>query len=115
MESRLHDVEQILKEKDDNHAKAMAEVVENATANYAVLEKKHHETINLMKDAKEKARTEAELKAKMEAEVVNLKEKVRLLEAKCIKSIGLAWEEGKQAGQQELMDQVRTNFQGVFN
>ena len=115
MESRLHDVEQILKVKDDNHTKAMAEVLENATTNYAVLEKKHHKIINLIKDAKEKARTEAELKAKMEAEVVELKEKVRLLEAECIKSIGLAWEEGKQAGQQELMDQVRTDFQGVFN
>jgi hypothetical protein len=31
MESRVYDLEEILKEKDDDHAKAMAEVVENAT------------------------------------------------------------------------------------
>jgi hypothetical protein len=47
-----------------------------------------------MKDAEEKARTEAEQKAKFEAEVAELKEKVRLLEAECVKSIGLARDKG---------------------
>ena len=100
----MHNVEEILKAKDANQAKAVAEVVDNATANYAALEKKHHETINLMKDVEEKAKSEAEQKEKAEAEVAELKEKIRLLEAECIKSIGLAREEGKQVGQQEMMD-----------
>ena len=43
-----------------------------------------------MKDAEEEARTEAELKAKMEAKVVELREKVRLFETECIQSIAQA-------------------------
>uniref|UniRef100_A0A2N9EQ94 Uncharacterized protein n=1 Tax=Fagus sylvatica TaxID=28930 RepID=A0A2N9EQ94_FAGSY len=53
-------------------------------------------TIQKMKDAEEKARAEAELKAKMEAKVVKLQGKVRLLESECIQSISQAREEGKQ-------------------
>uniref|UniRef100_A0A2N9IWY1 Uncharacterized protein n=1 Tax=Fagus sylvatica TaxID=28930 RepID=A0A2N9IWY1_FAGSY len=105
MESRVFDLEGILKKKDVEHAKAMAEVVENAITNYGKLEREHHNAINKMKDAEEKARTEAEQKAKFEAEVFELKERVKLLEAECIQSISLAREEGKQARQQELLDQ----------
>ena len=119
MESRIYDLDKIIKDKDDDHAKAMVEVVEDNTTNYKKLEKEHHDIINKMKDAEEKARAKAELRSKSEVEVAKLKEKVRLLEAQCVKSIGLAREEGikegKQAGQQELLDQVRTDFQGVFN
>jgi hypothetical protein len=72
-----------------------------------------------LKDAEEKARIEAEQKAKAKAEAVELNEKVKLLEAECLRSIGLAREEGiqegKKVGQEELMEQVRTDFQGVFN
>jgi hypothetical protein len=104
MESRVLDVENALKAKDSDHVKAMAEVEENATTEYGKLEQEHHNMINKMKDAEDKARTEVELRAKLEAEVSELREKV-----------DLAREEGKQAGQQELMDQVKTDFQGVFN
>jgi hypothetical protein len=68
-------------------------------------------TIQKMKDAEEKARAEAELKAKMEAKVVKLQGKVRLLESECIQSIGQAREEGKQ----EVRAEVTAEFQGVFN
>ena len=119
MESRIYDLDKIIKDKDDDHAKAMAEVVEDNTTNYKKLEKEHHDIINKMKDVEEKARAEAKLRSKSEAEVAELKEKVSLLDAECVKSIGLAREEGikegKQVGQQELLDQVRTDFQGVFN
>ena len=91
-------MDKIIKDKDDDHAKAMADVMEDSTASYKKLEQEHHNTINKMKDAKEKARVKAELKSKSEAEVAELKEKVRLLEAECVKSIGLAWEEGIQEG-----------------
>jgi hypothetical protein len=119
MESRVQDVEEALKGKEAEHNEAVAEVLEEATANYKKLEMEHHDTINKMKDAEEKASAEVELKARFEAEVVQLKDKVKLLEAECVRLIGLAREEriqeGKKAGQEEMMDQVRTNFQGVFN
>ena len=108
MESWIYDLDKIITDKDDDHAKAMADVVEESTANYKKLEKEHHDTINKMKDAEEKAKAEAELRSKSEAEVVDLKEKVRLLEAECVKSISLAQEEGlqegKQVGQQEVLE-----------
>ncbi len=119
MEPRIYDLEEILKGKDEKHAKAMAEMVEDATTSYKKLEHEHHNNINRMKDAEEKARTEAKQKAKAEAKAADLKEKVKLLEVECVKSIGLAREEGIQEGkkvrQEEMMDQVRTDFQGVFN
>ena len=64
-----------------------------------------------MKEAEERAKTEAEQRAKMEAEVALLQEKVKLLEAECIQSIGKAREEGKQ----EVMAEVKAQLQGVFN
>jgi hypothetical protein len=60
MESWVYDIENALRVKDNDHAKAMAEVVEDATTNYKKLEQEHHNAINNMKDAEEKARTEAE-------------------------------------------------------
>lgn len=41
-----------------------------------------------MKKVEEKATTEAEQKAKVEAEVAKLQEKIKLLESECIQSIG---------------------------
>jgi hypothetical protein len=64
-----------------------------------------------MKAAKERARTEAEQKVKMEVELTQLQEKVRKLEAECIQSIGKAREEGKQ----EVLGEVKAQLQGVFN
>jgi hypothetical protein len=119
MESRVHDLDKAIIDKDEEHSKAMADVVAESIANYKRLEKEHHDTINKMKDAEEKARAKAEMRSKSKAEVSELKEKIRLLEAECIKSIGLAREEGiqvgKKAGQEEVLDQVKTDFQGVFN
>uniref|UniRef100_A0A2N9EYR4 Uncharacterized protein n=1 Tax=Fagus sylvatica TaxID=28930 RepID=A0A2N9EYR4_FAGSY len=74
MESRVYDLEKDLKRKEAEHTKAMA------------------------KDTEEKAKVEAKLNAKMDAEVAKLREKMRLLEAECIKSIGKAREEGKLEG-----------------
>jgi nicotinate-nucleotide pyrophosphorylase len=74
----------------------MAEVMENATANYTALEQEHFKALHNMKEAEEKAKTEAEQKAKMEAEVAQLQEKFRFLKAECIQSIGKAQEEGSK-------------------
>uniref|UniRef100_A0A2N9H8Q0 non-specific serine/threonine protein kinase n=2 Tax=Fagus sylvatica TaxID=28930 RepID=A0A2N9H8Q0_FAGSY len=67
-----------LKEKEAEHVKAIAVVMENATANYTSLEQEHQKAIHNMKEAEEQARTEAEQKAKMAAEVAELQEKVKL-------------------------------------
>jgi hypothetical protein len=84
MESRAFELTKRLKEKEAEHVKAIAMVMENATANYTSLEQEHQKAIHNMKEAEEQARTEAEQKAKMAAEVAELQEKVRLLEAECI-------------------------------
>ena len=119
MEYRTFELTKRFKEKEAEHIKAMVEVTKSATANYAVLEKEHHQIIHKMKDAEEEARTEAELKAKMEAKVVELREKVRLFETECIQSIAQAWEEGKlegkQEGKQEVFIEVKAKLQRVFN
>ena len=111
MESRVFDLEKDLKGKEAEHTKAMVEVMESVTANYATLEQEHLKTVNKMKDAKEKARAKAKHKAEMEAELTQLQEKVKKLEAECIQSIGEAREEGKF----EVLSEVKAELQGVFN
>jgi hypothetical protein len=69
MESRVFQPNKRLKDKEAEHIKAMAEVMESATANYTVLEKEHFTAVQNMKEAEEKAKTEIEQKAKIEAEV----------------------------------------------
>ena len=110
MEARVFHFHERMKEKEAEHTKALAEVMESATANYATLEKEHFNAINNMKAAKERARTEAEQKVKMEVELTQLQEKVRKLEAECIQSIGEAQEEGKQ----DVLGEVKAQLQGVF-
>jgi hypothetical protein len=111
MESRVFCLNERLRDKEAEHNKALAEVMESATTNYTALEKEHFKALNNMKEAKERARIEAEQKAKMEAKVSQLREKVKNLKAKCIQSIDMAQEEGKQ----EVMGKVRAQLQGVFN
>jgi hypothetical protein len=93
------------------HDKVMSDVLANAAKNYGDLEKKHFETITLMKEAKEKARTESERRTKIEADLVQLQEKVKNLEAECVRSIGEAREDGKwegnQEGKQEVLNEVK--------
>ncbi len=73
----------------------------NAAKDFGDLEKKHFETITLMKEAEDKARSESEQRLKLEAELSQLQEKVRKLEAECVHSIGEAMENGKNEGKQE--------------
>ena len=97
----------------------MSDVLADAANNYGTLEKKHFETINAMKVAKEKARTESKQRAKIEAELIQLQEKVKNLEAECVRSIGKAREdgkrEGKQEGKQEVLGEVKDQIQRVYN
>ncbi len=111
MESRVFSLNERLRDKEAEHNKVVAEVMEKATANYKALEQEHFKTLTNMKEAEEKARTEAAQKTQIEAEVIQLCEKVRNLEAKCIQLIDKAREEGKQ----EVMGEVKAQLQGVFN
>ena len=101
------------------HDKVMSDVLANAAKNYEDLEKKHFETTTLMKEAEEKARTESEQRTKIEADLVQLQEKVKNLEAECVRSIGEAREdskrEGNQEGRQEVLNEVKDQLQGVYN
>lgn len=82
--------------KDAKHSKVVSEVMENATTNYKNLEQEYFRTLNVMKEAEEKARTEAALLAQFETEVTQLWEKVKKLESECIQAIGEAQEDGKR-------------------
>ena len=101
------------------HNQAMFDVLANAVKNYGDLEKKHFETVNQMKDAKERARTESEQRAKIEVELNLLQDKVKNLEAECVRSIGEAWEEGKREGKvegkHEVLEDIKNQIQGVYN
>ncbi len=79
MESRVFCLNERLRDKEAEHNKAVAEVMENATANYKALEQEHFLALNNMKEAEERARTEVKQKAKMEAVVLQLQEKSRPL------------------------------------
>uniref|UniRef100_A0A2N9G866 Uncharacterized protein n=1 Tax=Fagus sylvatica TaxID=28930 RepID=A0A2N9G866_FAGSY len=87
-----------LRDKVDEHEKTLQDMMTIAADNYGKIEKRLHEAINQMKDAEEKARTETEQRAKAEAELGKLQERVRLLESECLRSIGEAKEEGIREG-----------------
>ena len=97
------------------HEKAMSDVLSNASKNQEDLEKKHFETINLMKDAEEKARTESEQRVKLEADLIQLQEKIKKLEAECVRSISEALENSKREGKQEAWGEIKDQIQGVYN
>uniref|UniRef100_A0A2N9GKP3 Uncharacterized protein n=1 Tax=Fagus sylvatica TaxID=28930 RepID=A0A2N9GKP3_FAGSY len=118
-EARAFDLHKRLKEKEAEHTKAMSDVLADVANNYGILEKKRFETINQIKEVEEKARTESEQRAKIKVELIQLQEKVKNLEAECIRSIGEAREEGKreskQEGKHEVLGEVKDQIQGVYN
>ena len=118
-EARIFGLHQNLKDKEAEHEKALTDVMANAVNNYGTLEKQLLETTNLMKDAEEKARTQFEQRAKVEAELDQLKEKVKLLKSECICSIGEAREEGKREGKAEgelsILNEVKEQIELVYN
>ena len=111
METRVFRMTEALQNKDTEHAKSLAEVMENAASNYKSLEEKHFKNLNIMKEAEDRARTEASKRAQMEEKVAQLKKKMRKLKAKCIHSISKAYEDEKE----EIMGEVKAQFQTVYN
>jgi uncharacterized protein (DUF3084 family) len=119
VEARISGLHQSIKDKEAEHEKTLQDVMTTAADNYGKVEKQLHETINKMKDAKEKARIEAEQRAKAEAELDRLDAKVKLLESQCLHSIGEAKEEGKREGkaegEQKVLDEVAEQLELVYN
>ena len=58
----MFSLNECLRDKESEHNKAVAEVMENATTNYKALEQEHFKALTNMKEVEEKARTEAALK-----------------------------------------------------
>ncbi len=111
MEARVFKMTEALQNKDAEHEKSIAEVLESAASNYIALEEEHFKNLNIMKEAKKQARVEATKRARMEEEMAEIKEKFRKLETECIHAIGKAREEGKE----EVMGKVKAQFQLVYN
>jgi hypothetical protein len=85
--------------------------MENATTNYKNLEQEYFRTLNVMKDAEEKARIEVALLAQFETEATQLWEKVKKLESECIQAIGEAQEDGKR----KVLTEVKAQLHSIFN
>lgn len=109
----------IMRDKQAEHEKTVQDVMAEAADNYGKIEKWLHEAINQMKDAEEKLRAETELRAKAEAELSRLDDKVRRLESESIRSINEALEqgirEGRADGEQKALDEVADQLELVYN
>uniref|UniRef100_A0A2N9J6K9 Uncharacterized protein n=1 Tax=Fagus sylvatica TaxID=28930 RepID=A0A2N9J6K9_FAGSY len=109
-EARIAGLHQTMKDKEAEHERTLSDVMANAADNHRKLEKQLSEANSLVTSAKEKAKTEPEQRAKIEAELVELKKKVELLESQCIHSIEMARidgkREGKVEGEQSVLDET---------
>uniref|UniRef100_A0A2N9FSF6 Uncharacterized protein n=1 Tax=Fagus sylvatica TaxID=28930 RepID=A0A2N9FSF6_FAGSY len=101
----------------------MTDELQKKSADHKKLEDQHFVNINLMKEAETLARAEAESRKKAEAELTELREKVRKLESECLASIEKAIEdgkvqgrvEGKKLGYEGAMEEAKTQFRMVYN
>jgi flagellar biosynthesis/type III secretory pathway protein FliH len=101
----------------------MTDELQKKSVDYQRLENQHFININLMKGVEDRARAEVESKQKAEAELTELKEKVRKVESECLASLGKAREEGlmegkiegKRLGHESAMEEARTQFRMVYN
>uniref|UniRef100_A0A2N9I483 Uncharacterized protein n=1 Tax=Fagus sylvatica TaxID=28930 RepID=A0A2N9I483_FAGSY len=107
------------KKMEAEHERALSDVMENAKKDYGNLEKKHFETITMMKEAEDRARSESEQRIKLEAELAQQLEKIGKLETEYLHSLGEALEngkkEGKQEGKQEAWGEIKDQIEGVYN
>jgi uncharacterized protein YdbL (DUF1318 family) len=118
-EERIVGLLQTMKEKDAEHEKVVSDVMATVAENYRKLEKRLQEATNKVKDAEEKVRSESEQRAKAEAELVPLHDRIRRLESECCQSIEKARidgiREGKAEGEQKILDEVADQLELVYN
>ena len=118
-EERIVGLLQTMKEKDAEHKKVVSDVMATAAENYGKLEKRLQEAVDKLKDAEEKMRSESEQRAKAEAELVPLQNRIQLLESECCQSIEKARidgiREGKAVGEQKILDEVKDQLELVYN
>ena len=123
MEEKVFRLTEKLQKKDAEHEKNMSEVLKAAADNYKKLEDTHFKNVNTMKEAEERARTEAAKRAKVEAEIIEIQEKMKKLGSECVLSISKAHKKGmedglkkgKDLGKEGSMGEVTTQFKMVYN
>ena len=115
MEFRAFELTKCLKEKKAEYTKAMADVKESATSNYTALEQEHMKTIQKMKDAEEKARSESDQRVKVEADLKELKARITLLESQITEARKEGHREGMAEGEQKALDEVAEQLELVYN
>uniref|UniRef100_A0A2N9HFB0 Uncharacterized protein n=1 Tax=Fagus sylvatica TaxID=28930 RepID=A0A2N9HFB0_FAGSY len=123
MEARVYRLTEKLQNNAADHEKSMSEVIKAVTDNYTKLEDEHFRTVNLLKETEERVRTEETKRAKAEAEVAEIKEKMKELQSECVLWLGNAHKvgmeeglkKGKELGREEAMDEVTTQFKLVYN
>uniref|UniRef100_A0A2N9FES6 Uncharacterized protein n=1 Tax=Fagus sylvatica TaxID=28930 RepID=A0A2N9FES6_FAGSY len=118
-EEQIVGLNQTMKEKDAEHEKVVSDVMATAAKNYGDLEKRLQEATNKLKDAEEKVRSESEQRAKAEAELAPLHDRIRSLESECCQSIEKARldgiREGRAEGDQKILDEVADQLELVYN